>query len=44
MKGTSNHITALQLYSLPKANTEQIMSYYDSHLESVIDHDNCLAF
>lgn len=36
--------SAGQIWTQLEANTQQIMGYYDSHLETAIDHDNCLEF
>ncbi|PSN05916.1 sigma D regulator [Siccibacter turicensis] len=44
MEGTSPLVAATQLYPLLEANTQEIMAYYDTHLENAIDHDNCLEF
>ncbi|WP_312953219.1 sigma D regulator [Superficieibacter sp.] len=44
MEGASPLIAATKLYPQLEANTQEIMGYYDSSLESAIDHDNCLEF
>lgn len=44
MEGTSPLLAATQIYPQLEANTQEIMAYYDSHLESAIDHDNCIEF
>lgn len=44
LQGDSPLIAAAQIYPALQANTEQIMHYYDSHLETAIDDDNCLEF
>ncbi|MBK4716844.1 MULTISPECIES: sigma D regulator [Tenebrionibacter/Tenebrionicola group] len=41
MEGT---LSTCKIWSKLEANTEQIMAYYDSHLEKAIDHDDYLAF
>ena len=33
-----------QLYQALQENTQQIMSFYDSHFETAVDHDNCMEF
>ena len=44
MEGSSPLLAATQIYPQLEANTQQIMSYYDSNLENAIDDDNCLEF
>jgi len=44
MEGTSPLLAATQIYPLLEANTQEIMDYYDTHLENAIDHDNWLEF
>ena len=44
MEGNSPLLAATQIYPQLEANTQQIMSYYDSNLENAIDDDNCLEF
>ncbi|WP_039054709.1 Rsd/AlgQ family anti-sigma factor [Enterobacter sp. Bisph1] len=44
LEGSSPLFAATQLYPMLKANTEEIMNYYDSSLENAIDDDNCLEF
>ncbi|ELY4860138.1 sigma D regulator [Cronobacter sakazakii] len=44
MEGTSPLVAATQIYPQLESNTQQIMDFYDTHLESAIDHDNCLEF
>lgn len=44
LQGDSPLIAASQIYPALQANTEQIMNYYDTHLETAIDDDNCLGF
>ncbi|MFD1803813.1 sigma D regulator [Mixta tenebrionis] len=44
MSGDSPLLAAAQIYPALQANTDTIMRLYDSHLETAIDHDNCLEF
>lgn len=44
LEGTEQLAQAAKLYPSLQANTEAIMQIYDSHLETAIDHDNCLEF
>jgi regulator of sigma D len=44
MEGSSPLLAATHLYPQLEANTQQIMDFYDSHLESAIDHDNYVEF
>ncbi len=44
MEGDSPFVAASQIYPALQANTQEIMDYYDSHLEAAIDDDNCLEF
>ncbi|HKM96021.1 MAG TPA: sigma D regulator [Buttiauxella sp.] len=44
MEGSSPHLAATHLYSQLEANTQKIMNFYDSHLESAIDDDNYIEF
>lgn len=44
MDGTDQLAKAALIYPSLQANTEQIMQVYDLHLETAIDHDNCLEF
>ena len=44
MEGSSPLLAATQIYPQLEANTQQIMDYYDSSLETAIDHDNYLEF
>jgi len=44
LQGDSPLIAASQIYPALQANTERIMDYYDTHLETAIDDDNCLEF
>lgn len=43
---TSNSkiVISTQLYPALQENTRQIMSFYDSQLETAIDDDNCMEF
>lgn len=44
MEGSSPLFAATHLYPQLEANTQQIMDFYDSHLESAIDDDNYIEF
>lgn len=44
MEGSSPLLAATHLYPQLEANTQQIMDFYDSHLESAIDDDNYIEF
>ncbi|MFS2224389.1 sigma D regulator [Pantoea sp. B65] len=44
LPGDSPSLAASQIYPALQANTEQIMNYYDTHLETAIDDDNYLLF
>ncbi|RPH21249.1 sigma D regulator [Buttiauxella warmboldiae] len=44
MEGNSPLLAATHLYPQLEANTQQIMDFYDTHLESAIDHDNYIEF
>ncbi len=44
MEGSSPLLAATHLYPQLEANTQQIMDFYDTHLESAIDHDNYIEF
>ena len=44
MEGTSPLLAATHIYPQLEANTQEIMAYYDNHLENAIDHDNCIEF
>lgn len=44
MEGSQQLAKAALIYPSLQANTEQIMQVYDNHLETAIDHDNCLEF
>lgn len=33
-----------KIWPLLEDNTQRIMDYYDTSLETAIDHDNCLEF
>ncbi|MCU5771588.1 sigma D regulator [Erwiniaceae bacterium BAC15a-03b] len=44
LQGDSPLLAASQIYPALQSNTEQIMNYYDTHLETAIDDDNCLEF
>ncbi|AYN28039.1 MULTISPECIES: Rsd/AlgQ family anti-sigma factor [Buttiauxella] len=44
MEGSNPHLAATHLYSQIEANTQHIMDFYDSHLESAIDDDNYIEF
>ncbi|WP_410012660.1 sigma D regulator [Sodalis sp. C49] len=41
---SSKRIISTQLYPALQENTKQIMAFYDSQLETAIDHDNCMEF
>ncbi|STF33906.1 regulator of sigma D [Escherichia coli] len=43
-KATGNSRRAAKIWPQLEANTQQIMDYYDSSLETAIDHDNYLEF
>ncbi|MTD29372.1 sigma D regulator [Erwinia sorbitola] len=42
LEGTEQLAKASLIYPSLKANTDQIMQIYDSHLETAIEDDNCL--
>ncbi|NKG33184.1 sigma D regulator [Erwinia rhapontici] len=44
LEGTEQLAKASLIYPSLKANTDQIMEIYDSHLETAIDDDNCVEF
>lgn len=44
LEGTGQLAKASLIYPSLKANTDQIMQIYDSHLETAIDNDNYLEF
>ncbi|GDX08156.1 sigma D regulator [Buttiauxella sp. A111] len=44
MEGNSPLFAATHLYPQLEANTQQIMDFYDTHLESAIDDDNYIEF
>jgi len=44
LEGTEQLAKATLIYPSLQENTQLIMSIYDSHLETAIDHDNCLEF
>lgn len=44
LEGTEQLAKASLIYPSLKANTDQIMQIYDSHLETAIDHDNYAEF
>ena len=44
LEGNGQLLKATKIWPLLEANTQRIMDYYDSSLETAIDHDNCLEF
>ena len=44
LEGNGQLLKATKIWPLLEANTQQIMDYYDSSLETAIDHDNFLEF
>ncbi|GHD97735.1 MULTISPECIES: sigma D regulator [Pseudocitrobacter] len=44
LEGDAALLTATKIWPKLEANTQQIMDYYDSSLETAIDHDNCFEF
>lgn len=44
MEGSTPLLAATKIYPQLKANTQQMMDYYDTCLENAIDHDNYLEF
>ncbi len=44
MEGPSPLLAASQLYPQLEANTQEIMDFYDTSLETAIDHDNWQEF
>ena len=44
MEGSTPLLAATKIYPQLEANTQQMMDYYDTCLESAIDHDNYLEF
>ena len=44
MEGASPLLAATQIYPQLEANTQQIMTFYDTSLENAIDHDNVIEF
>ncbi len=44
LEGNGQLARAAKIWPQLEANTQQIMDYYDSSLETAIDHDNYLEF
>jgi regulator of sigma D len=44
LEGNGQLLKATKIWPLLEANTQLIMDYYDSSLETAIDHDNFLEF
>ena len=44
MEGNGQLLKATKIWPLLEANTQLIMDYYDTSLETAIDHDNFLEF
>ncbi len=44
LEGSGPLSEATKIWPLLEANTEEIMKYYDSSMETAIDHDNCFEF
>ncbi|EAW1720221.1 Rsd/AlgQ family anti-sigma factor [Salmonella enterica subsp. indica] len=44
LEGNGQLLHAAKIWPLLEDNTQRIMDYYDSSLETAIDHDNCLEF